>query len=198
MDFAILRSHFWYRQTVPKMGPWKCFSFVLLLSCACGPKMGPPGGPIFGTVFRFIFWSFLYQGCRSATFWFQWNFVAYGDRKGNCSKSICWLLKLNPVVIFCLLQGSAFAVDFAILRSHFWYRQTVPKMGPWKCFSFVLLLSCACGPKMGPPGGPIFGTVFRFIFWSFLYQGCRSATFWFQWNFVAYGDRKGNCSKSIC
>ena len=34
---------------------------------------------------------------------------------------------LNAVVIFCL---SAFAVDFAILRSHFWYRQTVPKMGP--------------------------------------------------------------------
>ena len=35
------------------------------------------------TVFRFIFWSFLYQGCRSATFWFQWSFVAYGGRKGN-------------------------------------------------------------------------------------------------------------------
>ena len=199
--------------------------------------MGPPGGPIFGTVFRFIFWSFLYQGCRSATFWFQWSFVAYGDRKGNCSNSICllltkrscqflfvglccwfcdfavsflvppdgpkngtvkvvffcsftklcgpclgsffevfcikvaeaqrfgfnealWLMAtgratvptlyacclLNAVVSFCL---SAFAVDFAILRSHFWYRQTVPKMGPWKWFSSVLLLSCACGPKNG-------------------------------------------------
>ena len=34
---------------------------------------------------------------------------------------------INAVVIFCLLHGSAFAVDFAILRSHFWYRQTVPK-----------------------------------------------------------------------
>ena len=94
----------------------------------------------------------------------------------------CCLTK--RVVIFCLLHGSAFAVDFAILRSHFWYRQTVPKMGPWKCFSFVLLVSCACGPKNG--------TVFRFIFWSFLYQGCRSANFWFQWSFAAYGDRKGN------
>ena len=30
---------------------------------------------------------------------------------------------------FCS-DGSAFAVDFAILRSRFWYRQTVPKMGP--------------------------------------------------------------------
>ena len=59
---------------------------------------------------------------------------------------VAWI---NAVVIFCLLQGSAFAVDFAILRSHFWYRLTVPKMGPWKCFSFVLLLSCACGPKNG-------------------------------------------------
>ena len=28
--WAIFRSHFWYRQTVPKMGPWKCFSSVLL------------------------------------------------------------------------------------------------------------------------------------------------------------------------
>ena len=26
------------------------------------PKMGPPGGPIFGTVFRFILVSFLHQG----------------------------------------------------------------------------------------------------------------------------------------
>ena len=34
--------------------------FVLLLSCAVHavPKMGPPGGPIFGTVFRFIFVKF--------------------------------------------------------------------------------------------------------------------------------------------
>ena len=73
----------------------------------------PPDGPKNGTVkvlffysftklcmrsqkwdrlFRFIFWSFLYQGCRSATFWFQWTFLAYGDRKGNCSNSICLLL----------------------------------------------------------------------------------------------------------
>ena len=37
--------------------------------------------------------------------------------------------KINAVVIFCLLHRPAFAVDFAILRSHFWYRQTVPKMG---------------------------------------------------------------------
>ena len=45
-----------------------------------------------------------------------------------CSKSICFLLRYTQLY-FCS-DGSAFAVDFAILRSHFWYRQTVPKMGP--------------------------------------------------------------------
>ena len=39
------------------------------------------------------------------------------------------LAERNADVIFCLLRGSAFAVDFAILRSHFWYRKTLPKMG---------------------------------------------------------------------
>ena len=68
--------------------------------------------------------------------------------------------------MFCLLHGSAFAVDFAILRSLFWYRQTIPKMGPWKCFSFVLLLSCACGPKKWdrqavPFLGPCLGSFFE-------------------------------------
>ena len=68
--------------------------------------------------------------------------------------------------MFCLLHGSAFAVDFAILRSLFWYRQTVPNMGPWKCFSFVLLLSCACGPKKWdrqavPFLGPCLGSFFE-------------------------------------
>ena len=67
---------------------WKSFSFVFLLSGACGPKTVPFLGPCLG-----IFWSLLYQGCRSATFWFQCSFVAYGGRKGNCSNSICLLLK---------------------------------------------------------------------------------------------------------
>ena len=46
-------------------------------------------GPCLGSCFS----SFLYQGCRSAMFWFPCNFVAYGDRTGNCSNSICLLLK---------------------------------------------------------------------------------------------------------
>ena len=45
------------------------------------------------------------------------------------------MLAASPVVIY-LLHGSAFAVDFAILRSHFWNRQTVPK---WNRESAFLL-----------------------------------------------------------
>ena len=48
-----------------------------------------------------------------------------------CSRFLCLLLKKQNVdMVFCFVLGSAHAVDFAILRSHFWYRQTVPKMGP--------------------------------------------------------------------
>ena len=39
-------------------------SFVLLLSCACGPKMGLLGGPIFGNVFKFIFVKFFASGLK--------------------------------------------------------------------------------------------------------------------------------------
>ena len=46
------------------------------------------------------------------------------------SKFICLSLNKRSCIFFCLLHGSAFAVDFATLRSHFLYRQTVPKMGP--------------------------------------------------------------------
>ena len=78
----------------------------------------------------------------------KWNQASHVWASSVPTLYACCLTKC-AVVIFCLLHGSAFAVDFAILRSHFWYRQTVPKMGPWKCFSSVLLLSCACGPKNG-------------------------------------------------
>ena len=58
--------------------------------------MRPPGGPIFGTVFRFIFWSILYQGCRSAKFRFHWTFVAYGDRKSNCKTGLQRRHRIQP------------------------------------------------------------------------------------------------------
>ena len=55
--------------------------------------------------------------------------------------------KINAVVIFCLLQGSAFAVDFAIFAVSF----LVPPDGPkkWDRGSARVGLSCACGPKNG-------------------------------------------------
>ena len=54
-------------------------------------------------------------------------------------------LKLNAIVIF-LWHLSAFAVDFAILWSHFGTARR-SQNGTVKMLSFVLLLSGACGPK---------------------------------------------------
>ena len=46
--------------------------------------MGPPGGPIFGTVFRFIFCKFFASGLKKRNvFGVNRNFVAYGDRKAT-------------------------------------------------------------------------------------------------------------------
>ena len=81
-----------------------------------------------------------------------------------------------------LLQGSAFGVDFAILRSHFWYRQTVPKNGTVKVLFFCSFTKLRMWsqkwdrqavPFLGPPGGPIFGTVFRFMFFKFFVSGLQ-------------------------
>ena len=161
--------------------------------------MGPPGGPIFGTVFKFIFWNFWYQGYRSATFWFHWSFVAYGDRKGNCSNSLClWLItKRNCHFLFVArVSLCCWFCDFAV---SFLVPPDGPKNGTVKVLFFCSFTKlCMRSQKWDRQAGPIFGTVFKFIFWNFWYQGYRSATFWFHWSFVAYGDRKGNCSNSLC
>ena len=68
---------------------------------------------------------------------------------------------LNAVVIFCF---SAFAVDFAILRSHFGTARRSQKWDRESAFLLCFYSAVHAVPKMGPPGGPIFGTVFRFIF----------------------------------
>ena len=83
---------------------------------------------------------------------------------------------------FLFVAGSAFAVNFAILRSHFWYRQTVPKNETVKVLFFVFLLSGACGSQKWdrqavPFLGPCLGSFFEVVV---QYQGCRSATIWFQ------------------
>ena len=136
--------------------------------------------------FRFHFWG------RKV----NWNQASH-VRASSVPNLYAFCLN-NRSCNFCL-DGSAFAVDFAILPSHFWYRQTVPKMGPWKCFSFVLLLSCACGPKNGTARRSHFWDRVKFHFYKvFCIRVEEAQCFGFNRSFVAYGDRKGNCSKSIC
>ena len=115
-----MRSQKWDRQAVPFLGPCLgSFFEVFCLKVAEAQRFG----------FNEPFWPMatgratvptLYACCLTKRSC-HFLFVA---RVGLC----CW---------FC---------DFAV---SFWYRQTVPKMGPWKCFSSILLLSCACGPKNG-------------------------------------------------
>ena len=67
---------------------------------------------------------------------------------------------------FCLLHGLAFAVDFAILRSHFWYRQTVPKNGTVNVLFFCSFTKlCARSQKWDrqavPFLGPCLGSFFE-------------------------------------
>ena len=92
---------------------------------------------------------------------------------------------------FCS-DGSAFAVDFAILRSHV----LVPPDGPKKwdrenAFLLFFYEAVHAVPKMGPPGGPIFGTLFRLIFVKIFASGFKKRNVLVS-TFVAYGDRKGN------
>ena len=128
--------------------------------------------------FRFHFWG------RKV----NWNQASHVRASSVPTLYACCLTKRSCHFLFVARVGLCcwfcdFAVSFLVPPDGP-KNETVPKMRPWKSFSFVFLLSGACGPKNG--------TMFRFIFWSLLYQGCRSATFWFQWSFVAYGGRKGN------
>ena len=70
------------------------------------PKMGPPGGPIFGTVFRFIFEVFLYQGVRSATFGFN---------------EALWLMATGRATREALLSEAGFEKVF---RTQNWVRRS--------------------------------------------------------------------------
>ena len=88
------------------------------------------------------------------------------------------MLAASPVVI-CLLHGSAFAVDFAILRSHFWNRQTVPK---WNRESAFLLFF----------NRSHFWNRVPVHFFIFFVSRLQKRNVLVQSSFVAYGDRKGN------
>ena len=126
---------------------WCCIAIAAL-------KLGNGDSWYHMCAFRFHFWS------RKV----NWNQASHVRASPVPTLYACCLTKRS--CHFCSLHGSAFAVDFAILRSHFWYRQTVPKMRPWKSFSFVFLLSGALGPKNGtaravPFLGPCLGSFFE-------------------------------------
>ena len=99
---------------------------------------------------------------------------------------IAWV---NLVVIFLFVARVGLCCGFCDFAVSFLVPPDGPKNGTVKVLFFCSFTKLC---MRWDRGGPIFGTVFRFIFWSFLYQGCRSAKFWFQWNFVAYSDRKSN------
>ena len=83
------------------------------------PKMGPPT----------FFEVFCIRVAEAQSFGFNETLWLMATGRATVPNLYAGCLS-KPIVILCLWQGSAFAVDFAILRSHFWYRQTVPKMGP--------------------------------------------------------------------
>ena len=75
------RSQKWDRENV---------FFCFWLSCACGPKNGTARR----SHVKFHFYKvFCIRVEEAQCFGFNRSFVAYGDRKGNCSKSKCFLLK---------------------------------------------------------------------------------------------------------
>ena len=95
-----------------------------------------------------------------------------------CSNSICLLLTKPPwtgykhaVVIFCLLHGSAVAqcrlLFFRFCGLIFGTARRSQKWDRESAFLLFFYFAVHAVPKMGPPGGPIFGTVFRLHFLKF-------------------------------
>ena len=79
---------------------------------------------------------------------------------------------------FCSLHGSAFAVDFAILRSDFWYRQTVPKWDRENAFLCSFTKQCMRFQN-GTAGGPILGPCLRSFFEVFCIKVAEAQRFGF-------------------
>ena len=183
-----------------------------LLSCACGPKNG--------TARRSHFWD------RVKLFIFI-KFFASGLKKRNVlvSTEALWLMATGKATVpnlnaFCLnnrschfcLDGSAFAVDLRFCglifgtarRSQKWDRENAFLLFFTKlCMRSQKwdrqLLSCACGPKNGTARRSHFWDRVKFHFYKvFCIRVEEAQCFGFNRSFVAYGDRKGNCSKSKC
>ena len=77
----------------------------------------------------------------------------YAGCLNKCSCNFLFVARVGLCCGFC-----DFAVSFLVPPDG-------PKNGTVKVLFFCsFILSVHAVPKMGPPGGPIFGTVFRFIF----------------------------------
>ena len=71
------------------------------------PKMGPPGGPIFGTVFRFIFVKFFASGLKK--------------RNVLVSTETLWLMATGKAAREALLSEAGFETVF---RTQNWVRRS--------------------------------------------------------------------------
>ena len=97
---------------------------------------------------------------------------------------ICMLVAWIKAVVI-LLYGSAFAVDFAILWSHFWYRQTVPKMDRENAFFFCSFTPQLCmrSQKWDRLAVPFLGLSLGSFFEVFCIRVEEAQCFGFNWLF---------------
>ena len=89
----------------------------------------------------------------------------------------CCLTKRN--CHFCLLHLSAFAVDFAILWSHFWYRQTVPKWDRESAFFCSFTKRCMRSQNWDRQAVPFLGLCLGSFFEVFCIKVAEAQRFGF-------------------
>ena len=134
--------------------------------------------------FRFHFWG------RKV----NWNQASHVRASSVPTLYACCLTKRSCHFLFVARVGlCCWFCDFAV---SFLVPPDGPKNGTVKVLFFYSFTKHAV-PKMGPPGGPIFGTVFSSFFEVFCIKVAEAQRFGFNEPFW-HGDRKGNCSNSIC
>ena len=106
------------------MGPWKCFSFVLLRSCACGPKNGTARRSHFWDRVLVHFWSFCIRVAEAQSFGFN---------------ETLWLMATGRATGEALLSEAGFEKVF---RTQNWVRRS-KLFCRWFCF---LLGQAGCIP----------------------------------------------------
>ena len=137
------------------------------------PKMGPPGGPIFGTVFRFIFVKFFASGLKKR------NVLVSTEALWLMASGKATWVTVPNIYAFCLNKRSCIFVRTGRL---FWF----------PCF-LQQLYFCS--------DGSAFAVDFVHFCKVFCIRVEEAQCFGVNRSFVAYGERKGNlgnCSKYIC